>query len=102
MEFAMSYVSSMALKILMKGGIGNNDTGKECVICMTEPNDTGCSTLVVMWLTLYIFNEELRNNADLCCLCSECAKQLRLQSNKCPVCRHPIQELIVIVHKGNN
>lgn len=63
-------------------GIGNNDTGKECVICMTEPNDT------VVLPCRHV------------CLCSECAKQLRLQSNKCPVCRHPIQELIVIVHKG--
>lgn len=30
------------------------------------------------------------------CLCSECAKTLRLQSNKCPICRQPIEELMEI------
>ncbi|KAK9293077.1 hypothetical protein L1049_021061 [Liquidambar formosana] len=67
-------------------GIGNSDEagfddsepGKECVICMTEPKDTAvlpCRHL---------------------CMCSECAKELRLQSNKCPICRQPIQQLIEI------
>ncbi|KGN57026.1 probable E3 ubiquitin-protein ligase LUL4 [Cucumis sativus] len=59
-------------------GFDDNDTGKECVICMTEPKDTAvlpCRHL---------------------CMCSECAKELRLQSNKCPICRQPIEELIEI------
>ena len=30
------------------------------------------------------------------CMCGECAKELRLQSNKCPICRQPIEQLIGI------
>ncbi|KVH93619.1 Zinc finger, RING/FYVE/PHD-type [Cynara cardunculus var. scolymus] len=66
-------------------GIGHsaesfNDTssGTECVICMTEPKDTAVLPCRHM------------------CLCSECAKALRLQSNKCPICRQPIEELMEI------
>ena len=36
------------------------------------------------------------------CMCSECAKELRLQSNKCPICRQPIEELMEIkIHNGD-
>ncbi|VVB15141.1 unnamed protein product [Arabis nemorensis] len=52
--------------------------GKECVICLTEPKDTAvmpCRHL---------------------CLCSDCAKELRFQSNKCPICREPIGQLMEI------
>ncbi|KAK6915552.1 hypothetical protein RJ641_020669 [Dillenia turbinata] len=56
----------------------DGDTGKECVICMTEAKDTAVLPCRHM------------------CMCSECAKALRLQSNKCPMCRQPIQELIEI------
>ncbi|PSS33898.1 E3 ubiquitin-protein like [Actinidia chinensis var. chinensis] len=67
-------------------GIGNSsaesfkddDPGKECVICMTEPKDTAVLPCRHM------------------CMCSECAKALRLQSNKCPICRQPFEELIEI------
>ncbi|KAK6913880.1 hypothetical protein RJ641_021201 [Dillenia turbinata] len=66
-------------------GIGNSaadfddsDPGKECVICMTEPKDTAVLPCRHM------------------CMCSECAKELRIQSNKCPICRQPIEELIEI------
>lgn len=68
-------------------GIGASDeisfdnsggTGKECVICMTEPKDTAVLPCRHM------------------CMCSECAKALRLQSKKCPICRQPIQELMEI------
>lgn len=67
-------------------GIGNSaaesfkddDPGKECVICMTEPKDTAVLPCRHM------------------CMCSECAKALRLQSNKCPICRHSIDSLIEI------
>ncbi|KAL1188554.1 putative E3 ubiquitin-protein ligase LUL3 [Cardamine amara subsp. amara] len=55
-----------------------DSSDKECVICLTEPKDTAimpCRHL---------------------CLCSDCAKELRFQSNKCPICREPIKELIVI------
>uniref|UniRef100_A0A2P2J815 RING-type E3 ubiquitin transferase n=1 Tax=Rhizophora mucronata TaxID=61149 RepID=A0A2P2J815_RHIMU len=63
-------------------GFSDNDPGKECVICMTEPKDTAVLPCRHM------------------CMCSECAKALRLQSNKCPICRQPIEELIEI--KVNN
>lgn len=68
-------------------GIGNSseqrfnddDPGKACVICMTEPKNTAvmpCRHL---------------------CMCSDCAKELiRLQSNKCPICHQPPTELIEI------
>ncbi|KAA8545085.1 hypothetical protein F0562_019869 [Nyssa sinensis] len=58
--------------------INDNDSGKECVICMTEPKETAVLPCRHM------------------CMCSECAKALRLQSNKCPICRQPIQEIIEI------
>ncbi|RDX69488.1 putative E3 ubiquitin-protein ligase LUL4, partial [Mucuna pruriens] len=56
----------------------DNDPGKECVICMTEPKDTAVLPCRHM------------------CMCSECAKALRVQSNKCPICRQSIEELIEI------
>lgn len=59
-------------------GLEDGGSGKECVICMTEAKDTAvlpCRHL---------------------CMCSDCAKELRLQSNKCPICRHPIEELLEI------
>ncbi|CAN6888469.1 hypothetical protein Bca4012_074957 [Brassica carinata] len=59
-------------------GLEDSGSGKECVICMTEAKDTAvlpCRHL---------------------CMCSDCAKELRLQSNKCPICRHPIEELLEI------
>ncbi|KAA8548589.1 hypothetical protein F0562_000273 [Nyssa sinensis] len=56
----------------------DNDSGKECVICMTEPKDTAVLPCRHM------------------CMCSECAKALRLQSNKCPICRQSIDELLEI------
>uniref|UniRef100_A0A5B7C3Q5 RING-type E3 ubiquitin transferase n=1 Tax=Davidia involucrata TaxID=16924 RepID=A0A5B7C3Q5_DAVIN len=58
--------------------INDNDSGKECVICMTEPKETAVLPCRHM------------------CMCSVCAKALRLQSNKCPICRQPIQELLEI------
>ncbi|XP_050218581.1 probable E3 ubiquitin-protein ligase LUL4 [Mercurialis annua] len=59
-------------------GFNDSDPGKECVICMTEPKDTAVLPCRHM------------------CMCSDCAKELRLQSNKCPICRQPIEELIEI------
>ncbi|KAL4590229.1 hypothetical protein LXL04_003155 [Taraxacum kok-saghyz] len=58
--------------------VDNAGPGEECVICMTEPKDTAVLPCRHM------------------CLCSECAKALRLQSNKCPICRQPIEELMEI------
>ncbi|KAL2468570.1 putative E3 ubiquitin-protein ligase [Forsythia ovata] len=58
--------------------ISDVDSGKECVICMTEEKNTAVLPCRHM------------------CMCSECAKELRLQSNKCPICRQPIHELLEI------
>lgn len=67
-------------------GIGNsvedecdaNDPGKECVICLSEPRDTTVLPCRHM------------------CMCSECAKVLRFQTNRCPICRQPVERLIEI------
>ena len=33
---------------------------------------------------------------DLQCMCSECAKVLRFQTNRCPICRTPVERLLEI------
>lgn len=57
---------------------GGGDNSRECVICMTEPRDTTVLPCRHM------------------CMCSECAKMLRVQSEKCPICRTPIEQLLQI------
>jgi E3 ubiquitin-protein ligase MGRN1 len=54
------------------------ENSRECVICMTEPRDTTVLPCRHM------------------CMCSECAKVLRMQSEKCPICRTPIEQLLQI------
>ncbi|XP_077240652.1 putative E3 ubiquitin-protein ligase LUL2 [Tasmannia lanceolata] len=61
-----------------------DDQGKECVICMSEPRDTAVLPCRHM------------------CMCSECAKVFRLQSNTCPICRQPVQQLIEIKVKNDD
>lgn len=65
---------------LGKSGPGFNDnaSGKECVVCMTEPKDIALLPCRHM------------------CLCSDCATTLRLQSNKCPICREIIEAVLEI------
>ncbi|WOL19340.1 hypothetical protein Cni_G28138 [Canna indica] len=71
-------------------GIGNsvdndtdtNDPGKECVICLSDPRDTTVLPCRHM------------------CMCSNCAKVLRFQTNRCPICRQPVERLLEI--KVNN
>ncbi|XAR52569.1 hypothetical protein NMG60_11020712 [Bertholletia excelsa] len=58
--------------------LSGNDSGKECVICMTEPKDTAVLPCRHM------------------CMCSGCAKELSLQCSKCPICRQSIEELLEI------
>ncbi|KAL0347203.1 UNVERIFIED_CONTAM: putative E3 ubiquitin-protein ligase LOG2 [Sesamum calycinum] len=74
-------------------GIGNtveddfdgSDPGKECVICLSEPRDTTVLPCRHM------------------CMCSECAKMLTLQTNKCPICRQPVERLLEIkISNGTN
>ncbi|CAI5942661.1 unnamed protein product [Closterium sp. NIES-65] len=50
----------------------------ECVVCLEDPRDT----LVLPCRHL--------------CLCLHCAKALRFQSNKCPICRSVVQSLLQI------
>eukprot|EP00741_Cyanophora_paradoxa_P009857 tig00001668_g9548.t1 len=54
------------------------DSGRECVICMSEPRDTTLLPCRHM------------------CMCNECAKVLRYQTNKCPICRSPVESLLQI------
>ncbi|PRP77050.1 hypothetical protein PROFUN_14641 [Planoprotostelium fungivorum] len=57
---------------------GENETGRECVICMSDARDTAvlpCRHL---------------------CLCSACAEELRQQSNKCPICRSTVKHMVEI------
>ncbi|KAF7143557.1 hypothetical protein RHSIM_Rhsim05G0182100 [Rhododendron simsii] len=74
-------------------GIGNsvdndfdgNDPGKECVICLSEPRDTTVLPCRHM------------------CMCSGCAKLLRFQTNRCPICRQPVDRLLEIkVNAGSD
>ncbi|KAJ6407429.1 hypothetical protein OIU84_010846 [Salix udensis] len=64
------------------GDVDPNDPGKECVICLSEPRDTAVLPCRHM------------------CMCSGCAKVLRFQTNRCPICRQPVDRLLEI--KVNN
>eukprot|EP01062_Namystynia_karyoxenos_P001739 TRINITY_DN10599_c0_g1_i1.p1 TRINITY_DN10599_c0_g1~~TRINITY_DN10599_c0_g1_i1.p1 ORF type:complete len:354 (+),score=71.67 TRINITY_DN10599_c0_g1_i1:80-1141(+) len=57
------------------------DGGTECVICLSEPRNT----LVMPCRHM--------------CLCEDCAKDLRRQSNSCPICRTAIEGLL---HAGSS
>ncbi|XP_022662877.1 RING finger protein 157-like isoform X2 [Varroa jacobsoni] len=54
------------------------ESGGECVICMSEPRDT----LILPCRHL--------------CLCAACADSLRYQANNCPICRAPFRALLQI------
>jgi hypothetical protein len=60
----------------------DEEGGRECVICMTDPRDTTVLPCRHM------------------CMCNKCAKVLRLQSNKCPICRCNVERLLQIKVKG--
>lgn len=64
------------------GEFDENDPGKECVICLSEPRDTTVLPCRHM------------------CMCNGCAKVLRFQTNRCPICRQPVERLLEI--KVNN
>ena len=86
--------------------------GKECVICLTEPRDTAvfpCRHLVSTQFVVacsFTFNLPDLTYISLMllsdwsylvqCMCSGCAQALSLQSDKCPICRQPIEKLIEI------
>jgi len=54
------------------------ENSKECVICMSSPKDTAVLPCRHM------------------CMCSVCAKVLRYQTNKCPICRCAVESLLQI------
>jgi hypothetical protein len=60
---------------------GGDDDDAICVVCLSEPKDTvalPCRHL---------------------CMCSECAQQVRNQSNRCPMCRSTIERLMTRRHQ---
>ncbi|XP_031502837.1 probable E3 ubiquitin-protein ligase LOG2 [Nymphaea colorata] len=85
------WVNSTRYELQEIYGIGNSvdndfdgsDQGKECVICLSEPRDTTVLPCRHM------------------CMCSECAKVLRFQTNRCPICRQPIEWLLEINVNNN-
>lgn len=60
------------------GDIDVNDPGKECVICLSEPRDTAVLPCRHM------------------CLCNGCAKVLRFQTTRCPICRQLVERFLEI------
>lgn len=60
------------------GEYDENDLGKECVICMSEPRDTAVMPCRHM------------------CMCNGCAAVLKSQMNRCPICRQPVQTFLKI------
>ncbi|KAI7748514.1 hypothetical protein M8C21_020729 [Ambrosia artemisiifolia] len=81
------WVNGMRYELQEIYGIGNsvdgtdfdgNDPGKECVICLSEPRDTTVLPCRHM------------------CMCSGCAKVLRFQTNRCPICRQSVERLLEI------
>ncbi|XP_030526603.1 probable E3 ubiquitin-protein ligase LOG2 [Rhodamnia argentea] len=84
------WVNGMRYELQEIYGIGNavegdfdgNDSGKECVICLSEPRDTTVLPCRHM------------------CMCSGCAKVLRFRTTRCPICRQPVERLLEI--KVNN
>ncbi|GAV64688.1 zf-C3HC4_3 domain-containing protein [Cephalotus follicularis] len=84
------WVNGMRYELQEIYGIGNsvdgdveaNDPGKECVICLSEPRDTTVLPCRHM------------------CMCSPCAKVLRFKTDRCPICRQPVERLLEI--KVNN
>lgn len=78
------WVNSTRYELQEIYGIGNtvdgdfdgNDSGKECIICLSEPRDTTVLPCRHM------------------CMCSGCAQLLRFQTDRCPICRQPVQRLL--------
>ncbi|KAK7245139.1 hypothetical protein RIF29_39974 [Crotalaria pallida] len=62
----------------MESDVDENDQGKDCVICLSEPRDT------------------IVHPCRHMCMCNGCAKVLRFQTNRCPICRQPVERLLEI------
>ncbi|XP_071720656.1 probable E3 ubiquitin-protein ligase LOG2 [Rutidosis leptorrhynchoides] len=63
--------------------VDRNDPGKECFICLSQPRDTTVLPCRHM------------------CMCSGCAKVLRRQTNRCPICKQPVDSLLKFEKKQN-
>jgi len=68
------------------GGMDELAMGRECVICLSEPRDTTVLPCRHM------------------CMCNKCANELRNQpqTNKCPICRTPVDQLLEIKIKSSS
>lgn len=62
----------------VEGDLDGNDLGTECVICLSEPRDTTALPCRHM------------------CMCGGCAKVLRFQTDRCPICRQLVDRLLEI------
>jgi hypothetical protein len=60
------------------GPSAGNESDECCIICMTDPRDT--TVLPCRHL----------------CLCVDCAQLLRVRSDRCPICRSPVDSLLHI------
>lgn len=58
--------------------LDDENNGKECVVCLSEPRDTTVLPCRHM------------------CMCSSCARMLRHQNNRCPICRTQVESLLEI------
>ena len=61
-------------------GERESEGSRECVVCMSEPRDT--TVLPCRHL----------------CVCAPCADLMRMQTNKCPICRAPVTSLLSIYY----
>lgn len=62
----------------LSGGGGDDGEERLCVICLVNLRDTTVLPCRHM------------------CMCHECAKELRKQSSKCPICRNHVESLLHI------
>jgi len=85
-RFVLQEVFGVKSKAASAGGeaevveTGNND----CIICLSEPRDTAVFPCRHM------------------CFCSYCAGIVRLQCDKCPVCRQKVVSLLQFKREGDN
>jgi len=60
-------------------GEREGEGSRECIVCLSEPRDTTVLPCRHM------------------CLCHGCSELMRLQTNKCPICRAPVRSLLHVV-----
>ncbi|KAF4369098.1 hypothetical protein G4B88_020876 [Cannabis sativa] len=103
------WVNKMRYELQEIYGIGNtvddgdfdgNDSGKECVICLSEPRDTTVLPCRHMNFQVFSHSDLPIFYMSINCMCSGCAKVLRFQTDRCPICRQPVERLLEI--KVNN